>query len=820
MPTIRRATTVLAVFAASTTVLALGYAPAASGGGVSPAIATDTHRLPGLERPVEILRDRWGISHIYAETEPDLFFAQGWSAARDRLFQLEMWRRQATGTVAEILGPRELARDHGTRLFEFRGDLRQELRHYHPRGDVIIESFVRGINAYIDQANRAPDALPIEFRLLGIRPRHWTPEVVISRHQGLLGNIGEELAAGRAVASIGAERMKFLNRYGPGDPDLRMDPMIDSSLLAPNILALYDAFRAPVRFRPEDVVPAQRRTAMIEEADTSGLVHAERDLGSNNWVVSGRLSESGWPMMANDPHRAHSAPSLRYWVHLVGPGWNVIGGGEPSLPGISIGHNGHGAWGLTIFETDGEDLYVYETNSANALQYRYRGQWETMTVRYDTIAVKGRSPEVVELRYTRHGPVVFEDRERNRAFAVRAAWMEIGGAPYLASLRMNQARTWEEFREACRYSHIPAENMVWAGRDGTIGWQVAGIAPVRSSWSGLVPVPGDGRFEWDGYLPMLERPHVVDPPEGFFVTANNDLVPRDYPHMASVGFEWAEPYRWARASEVLGSGRRHSVADMMRLQTDELSIPARQLVPLLRDLASGDARTEDARRRLLAWDYVLARSSIEAGLYVEWESQLRRLVRERMVSPRERQHVPALGLGRTVTWLVSPPGELGTDPLAARDSILLGALSRAVAEMTRRFGAAPAGWRYGQPAYKHALIRHPLSAVVSEDVRRRLDVGPLPRGGYGNTVNATGGRDNQTSGASFRIVVDLGDWDLAVGTNTPGQSGDPASPHYRDLFAMWANDRFFPVLYSRERVEAATGARVMLTPGEVSGTGG
>jgi len=799
-------------------------------------------QLPGLDRPVEILKDRWGISHIYAGTEHDLFFAQGYNAARDRLFQLELWRRQATGTVAEMLGSRELKRDIGTRLFKFRRDLAQELAHYHPRGAAIVTAFVAGINAYIDQANQAPERLPLEFRLLGIRPQHWTPEVVISRHQGLLGNISEELSTARAVAVLGPETVKWLESYGPGDPNLSFDPAIDPKLLSANILELYSAFRTALRFRPEDVAARYRAAGGAggaggaEEGETvedppapsapsaSSAPSAARewprrvDVGSNNWVVDGSRSESRYPMMANDPHRAQSAPSLRYWVHLVGPGWNVIGGGEPALPGVSIGHNEYGAWGLTVFETDGEDLYVYDTNPDDGNQYRYHGQWERMTVLREQISVRGEGETTAELKYTRHGPVVFEDREHHKAYAVRAAWMEIGGAPYLASLRMNQAKNWEEFREACSYSNIPGENMVWAGRDGTIGWQAVGIAPIRRNWSGLIPVPGDGRYEWDGFLPIKAKPHVVNPPEGYFVTANNDLIPRDYGYLDAVGFSWADPYRWARISEVLGSGRRMSVMDMMRLQTDELAIPARQLVPLLDALTAAEARVEQARRRLLAWDYVLDKRSVEAGIYVAWESALRQAVAQRMVPAQGRELVSGLALSNVVAWLVSPPGEFGVNPTAARDSMLLGALSTALQRLTAKLGSNLEQWQYGQPRYHHALIRHPLSGAVNEETRRKLDVGPLPRGGYGSTPNATGNGDNQTSGASFRIIVDTGDWDRAVGTNTPGQSGDPDSPHYRDLFEMWANDRYFPVFYSRERVEKVTEERLRLEPGSGPGS--
>jgi penicillin amidase len=536
----------------------------------------------------------------------------------------------------------------------------------------------------------------------------------------------------------------------------------------------------------------------------------EQDIGSNNWVVSGRLSESGYPIMANDPHRVQAAPSLRYWVHLVGPGWNVVGGGEPSLPGVSIGHNEHGAWGLTVFATDGEDLYVYDTNPSDPDEYRYRGQWEPMTVIREEIPVKGEGTHSATLKYTRHGPVVFEDREANKAYAVRAAWMEVGGAPYLASLRMDQATTWEEFVEACNYSNIPGENMVWADRAGNIGWQAVGIAPVRRNWSGLVPVPGDGRYEWDGYLPIKAKPHVLNPAEGYFATANNDLIPRDYPYMDAIGFSWSDPYRWLRVVETLGSGARFSIADMTQLQTDELSIPARQLVPLLEDLPAEDGRVEEARRRLLSWDYVMNKESVEAGIYVAWESQLRRAVNDRILPAGAGL---TMGLRKVVETLQIPPGGLGTDPMVARDELLLSALSSAVDDLTEKLGSDLDGWQWGQPEYHHAYLRHPLGDAVDAEMRAQLEVGPMARGGYGSTVNQTTNGDNQRSGASFRIIVDTGDWDRSVGMNTPGQSGDPHSSHYRDLFENWANDRFHPVVYTRASVEAALHERIELRPG-------
>ena len=797
------------------------------------AAQADTTSIPGLQAPVEIVVDSNGIAHIYATNEHDLFFAQGYNAARDRLFQLEVWRRQATGTVAEILGPRELDRDIGTRLFMFRGDMDDELNHYHPRGRAIIEAFTEGVNAYIAEINRRadadPDALPLEFRLLGIRPEPWTPAVVISRHQGLLGNIGDELDYGRAVATAGPDRVNALADFGPGTPDIALDPDLDTDILFQDVLRPYNAYRRGVRFRPEDVVLPERRAG--SEVGAGGESAAGEpaawavtalnravgpprdrttfDIGSNNWVVAPERMATGRAFMANDPHRAQAAPSLRYWVHLVAPGWDVIGGGEPEIPGVSIGHNGVGAWGLTVFQTDGEDLYVYETHPDDPLRYRYRGGWERMRVIVDTIPVKGRAPEIVEHRYTRHGPVTWTDPARNAAVAVRAAWLEPGGSPYLASLRMDQAKTWEEFREACTYSHIPGENMIWADTSGIIGWQAVGIAPVRPNWTGLVPVPGNGRYEWDGYLPIAQKPHAVNPPAGFIATANNELIPEGYPHRDAVGWEWSHPGRWERIAEVLASSSSHTMADMAALQTDYRSTTADDLVPLLADLTTTDPAIDEARRRLLAWDRVLDPGSVAAAIYNRWEGQLRRVMSDRFVPDDLREHLGGLPMGGIVRRLVGWDGHF--ESVDARDALLREALASAVADLREELGPDMARWEYGR--YKHARLRHPMSRAVDDGTRDLLEVGPAPRGGNSYTVNNTGGGDNQTSGASFRILVDVGAWDRTLGSQAPGQSGDPRDPHYRDLFARWAADEFFRVPYSRPAVERMAERVTVLAPG-------
>lgn len=815
---------------------------------------SETVRLSGLRTPVRVITDRWGVKHIRAETEEDLFFAQGYTAARDRTFQFELWRRQATGTVAEVLGPRELPRDIGARLLRFRGDWRREWEHYHPRGERIIAAFTAGINAWIDQTREDPSLLSIEFRMLGIRPEPWTPEVVVSRHQGLVHNATQELALGRAVAAIGADRVHDSVWFHPGRPEIGLDPAIDAKTLEADVLRLYRAARSPVRFLPEDVLPEYRAEADGDEADgdeadgdrgsgvsahrggdgtrsgpdepaaavagihrMTGGHQAGVDLGSNNWVISGRLSQSGSPLMANDPHRVLHAPSLRYFTHLSAPGWDVIGGGEPTLPGVSIGHNGFGTWGLTVFRIDAEDLYVYETHPDAPSRYRYGDGWEAMEEERQTIPVKGQDDVEVTLRFTRHGPVLHQDPERRVAWALRAGWLEVGGAPYLASLRMNQARSWEAFRDACAYSHIPGENMVWADREGNIGWQAVGIAPLRPNWDGLVPVPGDGRYEWAGFLPGHELPYVVNPDQGFWNTSNENVVPLGYRHRRAVAWTWSDPFRGSRVHEVLASGRRFGLPDMARLQQDELSIPARALTPLLSDVTfpgSTDAATLAARELLRDWDFVLDRDSAAAAIYVMWQRHLQAKLRELLVPEAARQWIGDLSMKRQIDWLLAPDGRFGEDPLSGRDQVLIDSFASAIGELVDRFGDRPQAWRYGHPDYKHALIRHPLGNAVRDEFAARLNVGPAPRGGDLFTVNNTGSADNQPSGGTFRLIVDTSDWDATLATNAPGQGGDPDGGHYDDLFEMWAAGLYFPLFYSEDKVgSVAEHTRWLVPPG-------
>lgn len=758
--------------------------------------------LPGLNAPVEVLRDKWGMNHIYAKNQHDLFYAQGYCAIKDRPFQFELWRRQATGTVAELLGAGELKRDIGARLFKFRGEMTKELKHYHPQGVAIISAYVAGINAYVEETFKNPDQLPIEFKTLKLTLGKWTPEIVISRHQGLKGNINEELATGRAVAIAGADKIIDLMWFHPKTPNLELDKRITLAMLSENILELYNKFHNPISF-----LRVNRETVVTSQYIPKAFEHGVE--GSNNWIVSGNKTASGLPILANDPHRSITLPSLRYMVHLNAPGWNVIGGGEPTIPGVSIGHNESGAWGLTIFETDSEDLYVYDLNPANLTQYRYKNKWVSMTEINESIPIKGAKNVNETLRYTLHGPVTFIDSARHKAYAIRCAWLEPGGAPYLASLRINQAKTWSDFRNASKFSNLPGENMIWADKKGNIGWQVVGIAPIRKNFSGMVPVPGDGKYEWAGFLNIKKRPHSLNPEKKFFATANQNVTPDNYNHWNTIGYAWADPFRGDRINEVLTESKNITIEQTEALQTDYVSIPARTLIPMLKNISFNTELSLAAKQQLNNWNYSLDENSVAAGIYAMWERKLNIAADEKFI-PKELKGLVDIQLKKIISWIEHPDARFGADPIKERDALLQGAFEQAVEELKLKLGSDVNNWAYGK--YKYTSFTHPLNAFLPTDLKGSYDLGPLPKGGNSHTVNSTGGADRQGSGASFRFITDISDWDKALMINTPGQSADPESKYYSNLFKLWAGNGYFPAYFSRTKIESVTDEKTTLKP--------
>ena len=753
--------------------------------------------VPGLDSAVEVRRDRWGIPHIYARTQHDLFFAQGFVAAQDRLWQMEMWRRQAEGRLAEVLGARAVERDRLARLFRYRGPKDAEWASYGPDSREIVTAFVGGVNAYIAQVKDRP---PIEFTLMGFAPEPWTTDVPLARVTSLSGvsNATTEILRARLVAALGAKQAEAVL---PTEPARALDPVQGLDLTG------------------------------LETSSLGGFGGAYQDIayqrieGSNNWVVSGKKTRSGKPILANDPHRAITHPSVRYITHLVGPGWNVIGAGEPASPGVSIGHNDRIAFGLTIVGMDQQDVYVERVGGCTAGTgnreagtvtpsgasvprspfpvparcYFHNGTWQAMTTLIDTIKVKGESPRLVRLEFTHHGPIVSSDSARGRAVAVRMVGQEPGTAAYLASLQLGRAKNWRDFQAAMARWKMPSENMIYADVDGNIGWIASGLMP-RRRWSGLLPVPGDGRYEWTGFVPTPQLPQSYNPPSGWIATANNNILPAGY--TTPISYDWSSDYRVSRIREVLGARGDFTIADFQALQHDDQSLLARRLVPSLVAAARRLGRSDEPAVKMLAsWNHRMSRDAAAPLVFAAWAPVLARRANAARLSPAAAEILGTRADYEQLEAFLSAPAGAVTARL--RDSLTLTALDSAVVDVTRRFGSDTTAWRWGRVHV--AELRHPLA--------RSFDLPAVSRGGDANTVFATGGGNyRQSSGASYRQVIDLGNFDNSVATNVPGQSAQPGSPYYDNLLQLWGTDQYFPLVYSRARVEQETKHLLQLRP--------
>src|SRR6202035_1742086 len=388
-------------------------------------------------------------------------------------------------------------------------------------------------------------------------------------------------------------------------------------------------------------------------------------------------------ILANDPHRQLGVASLRYVVGLNAPGLDIIGAGEPALPGISIGHNDDIAFGITIFAIDQEDLYVYETKKGDPESYRYRSGWEKMRIVRETIEVKGAMPREVELRFTRHGPVLAEDAVKNRAFAMRTVWNEPGLSGYFGSSRLLMAKTWEDFKAAGDAWGAPPLNIVYADVKGNIGWAAAGRAPVRKNWDGLMPVPGDGRYEWAGFHGKDVLPSRLNPAEGYLGTANEMNLPAGFPNERNrIAFEWTDRSRIDRINELLGSKAKMTLADSMAIQIDAVSTQSRRAVELLGSLSSPDAELSQALALLKAWNHEESTSSTAAAIYEVWATKhLGRATVARATPEAARKLIGDAHLAAVIDYLEHPDAALGADPGAARDAILLESLKSALAEL-------------------------------------------------------------------------------------------------------------------------------------------
>ncbi len=758
--------------------------------------------VPGLGAPAEIIVDQWGVPHIYAASQHDAFFAQGWNAARDRLWQLDLWRKRGLGLLSESFGPAYVAHDRAARLFLYRGDMDAEWAAYGSDAKPWSEAFVAGVNAYVGQVLGGGARLPVEFTLTGSLPATWAlDDLVRIRSHGLSRNAEYEALRARVVAAGGLAADRLRRKLEPPH-ELRIPDGLDPADIPADVLA--------------DYMLATKEFAFLAGGTAShGGLPDNAAQGSNNWAIAPERTATGRPILAGDPHRVLGAPSIRYLAHLDAPGLSVIGAGETHLPGVTIGHNGAIAFGITVIPIDQEDLYVYELNPENPRQYRYAGGWEDMRLVREAVPVKGGAPREVELAFTRHGPVLKIDVAARRAFALRTAWSEPGTSSYFGALRYQTAPDWTAFKEAVSHWRAATMNFAYADVAGNIAWIAAGLTPRRPNWDGLMPVPGDGRYEWDGFLGPSELPSTFNPPSGWVATANEMNLPASFPaEERKVSFEWADPARANRIAEVLLANDAITIADCAALQVDERDLTALRAIRLLDGLVSSDPEVRAALGLLAAWDGHETAASAAAAIAQVW--LCKHLAPNTIAATTNAAAAALIAYGSpyaVVSYLEAPDGALGPDPSAARGEILLASLKSALGEISRRLGPDMAAWSWG--ALHRAHFVPAAAAFADPELRARMVHGPLGVPGSATTVRAaTYGMEDfiLTTGASIRMVLDVGAWDNSLAINTPGQSGDPASPHYRDLFPLWAQGRYVPLLFSRPAVEAAADLIIELRP--------
>jgi penicillin G amidase len=764
-------------------------------------------RLTGLREPVEVLWDRWGVPHVYARNTYDLYFAQGYLAASERLFQIDLAFRFGSGRLAEAIGDLGLPLDRfvrtvgwnraGERLADQWDDLSWEMS----------DAFGAGARAWID---RMP-ARPIEYDVLQIDPLFPGPReaAVLAASASvfmvwtLSTNWDAELLRAEIADRLGWEALATLFPELPTEPGLVQAGKWGGATSRPSRLDLL--LQAPA-------FPAGQ--------------------GSNNWVVAGRRSKTGKPLLANDPHLVAQLPSVWFEIHLSAPGVDVRGISLPFAPGVIIGHNDRIAWGITNLGGDIQDLYLEQVDEGGTAAL-HDGTWEPLTVHREEIAVRGREPEVLEVKETRHGPILDSYLVGAKdvsvvagirgTYALRWVGLEEGTKPSTIH-RLNTAGTFDEFRAALADWAAPGGNFVFADVDGNIGYQATGWHPIRRSGDGTIPGPGwTDDYEWDGYIPFEELPWSYNPDAGLLATANNKIHDDSYPYL--IGKDFLPPFRARRVVQLLTQTERHDVESFRRIQTDTVSLPAMDIVPRLLEVEPASDRQKEALALLAGWDFDLAPDSAAAALYEVWCCKIAALVlrprlgeelfdhyfaRRQWTNSFQYQALPHLLAYPTADWF-------GTEGREGRDEVLRRALDLAIEELSGAMGDEMEAWAWG--AIHRVRFAGQLAAIP--DLAEVFTAGEVAWGGDEQTVCQ--GMFEPGSGydavviPSWRQVIDLGDLDRSVGTHTVGQSGNPASPHWNDLLPLWSTGQYHPLPFTRTAVEAATESRLELSPEAAEG---
>lgn len=763
------------------------------------AAPTGDDTIAGLGAPVEVWRDSLGVPHLWARDEADLFRALGYVHAQDRLFQMEMFRRMADGRLSEILGGRMVETDKFLRTVGLGRAAGESERRLSPDERRLLQAYADGVNAWIG-GHRGP--LPPEFVTLRFAPEPWTVRNSLS--------IGKIMAWDLADFDLGLDLQAAVARVGEAlGRDLY--PTSDDTVLT--IVGADGQWKgkgaaspAPASPAPRTVAGAVPRARIPAEAlallEGASIAHA-----SNSWVVGGSRTRSGKPIVANDTHLALRTPSIWYLAALHGGSTNVTGMTIAGIPVVAVGHNGRVAWGVTNAMVDDVDFYVEQVDAGDSTRYRTPGGWERFVVRPETIQVKGGERVIHPVRFTRHGPVLSDVEERAAGRVLSMRWTAYEPTREVQGLlAMNRARNAAEFSAALRDFSSPHMNVVFADAEGHIGYWMGGLVPVRRAASGLLPLPGwTDEGDWVRFLDFDEHPHVVDPADGFVVTANNRQAGPAYPFRISN--DWADPWRALRIRQMVQPARGLTADSVAAQQMDVTDLFARRHLPLAVRTAER-AGLADVAKELRGWDGRATADSHAAAVYYAWLQGLRVRIADDEFRGGE-VYFPRATLDRILLSGQSPwIDDVTTDSVETLDGLSAAAMRAAV--------EAVGGHTWGQ--VHTTEMPHPLGAVAALNHALGLNVGPFANGGSGTTVNVAGYGGSTPPfvnryGPSQRMVIDLADPDGSGGFVLPtGQSGNPFSPHYRDQTPLWREGRLWRIPLDRDKAEARIVRRATLRP--------
>jgi len=780
-----------------------------------------TLQLSGLSAPVTVIRDGDGVPHIYGETEDDLYMAQGFVHAQDRLWQMEFNRHIGHGQLAELFGKDVLDQDKFLRTIGLGRAAQRDWENSDADTRWHLEKYAQGVNAFIHSHQ---ENLPIEFVLLGDKPADWQPVDTLVWGKvmayDLGGNYDRELLRAALQQELGDAAMRTL---------IPKYPTRGPFIIPPNVKSYATSSRSTREtFSHEEIVATNLGApnfAKINSINTF-LGAMSEGLGSNNWVLDGTKTTTGKPLLANDPHLGIQMPSIWYLNALRCNSisdacrFNVVGYSFPGVPGIIIGHNDRIAWGMTNLNPDIQDLYIEKINPANPNQYEYMGKWQDMQIVNEVIHVKRGQDVNLPVKITRHGPIMSDVFEGVHApLALQWTATRDKSALFHAVRQINIAQNWDEFRAALRDWNVPAQNFVYADVDGNIGYQMPGSIPIRAKGDGTLPVPSwTGEYEWTGYIPFDELPMAFNPSDHFVISANNQVVPNEYKYLLTQ--DWEAPYRAERIEELLRAKDKLSLADLQAIQGDLYSAPLVKLQKYIEPLPTDDFLTRRALDYVRAWDGRMDKDAQAAAiLEATYHALVNDLFANRMSANTFEMYQADTNAPRQLIdqLLDDPQNEWWDDPATpareTREDRLKQAYKDGVNFLGTLYGDAPPEWRWGRIHY--ATFEHPFGSQKPLDLL--FNFGPVPTGGNGFTVWNAGYHPNpknyaQRTVSSMRQLADLSNWDQSLWINATGQSGQPLDAHYSDLIYKWRDMGYETLPFTRAAVQAKQAQVLTLTP--------